>query len=98
MSNKTIMNPNFAAATQLNPHATVSLSLPKGTKLIAIHDGEITFRSFLGAGGYTITISFDKNGSPLIVIGPHWPLYFFCCSIITTFFSLFFIYSFSIIT
>lgn len=35
MINKTIMNPNFAAATQLNPHATVSLSLPKGTKLLA---------------------------------------------------------------
>ena len=40
--------------------------------------------------GKTYTFFGDKNGSPLIVIGPHWPLYFFCCTIITTFFSLFF--------
>lgn len=28
--------------------------------MIAINNGEITFRSFLGAGGYTITLSFDN--------------------------------------
>ena len=28
--------------------------------MIAINDGEITFCSFLGAGGYTITLSFDS--------------------------------------
>ena len=31
-----------------------------GSKFIAIHDGEITFREFLGAGGYTITLSFSN--------------------------------------
>ncbi len=28
--------------------------------MIAISDGEITFTQFLGAGGYTITLSFDN--------------------------------------
>lgn len=40
-------------------HYGTDIPAPEGTKLIAINDGEITFRSFLGAGGYTITISFD---------------------------------------
>lgn len=41
-------------------HYGVDIPAPEGTKLIAIADGEITFRSFLGAGGYTITLSFDN--------------------------------------
>lgn len=41
-------------------HYGVDIPAPEGTKLIAINDGEITFRSFLGAGGYTITLSFDN--------------------------------------
>lgn len=41
-------------------HYGTDIPAPEGTKLIAIHDGEITFRSFLGAGGYTITLSFDN--------------------------------------
>lgn len=41
-------------------HYGVDIPAPEGTKLIAISDGEITFRSFLGAGGYTITLSFDN--------------------------------------
>ena len=40
--------------------------------------------------GNTITFFGDKNASPLIVIGPHWPMYFCCCTIVTIFFSLFF--------
>lgn len=31
-------------------HYGTDIPAPEGTKLIAIHDGEITFRSFLGAG------------------------------------------------
>ena len=34
--------------------------MTEGTKFVAINDGEITFCSFLGAGGYTITLSFDN--------------------------------------
>ena len=41
-------------------HYGTDIPAPEGTQLIALHDGEITFRSFLGAGGYTITISFDN--------------------------------------
>lgn len=41
-------------------HYGIDIPAPEGTKLIAISDGEITFRSFLGAGGYTITLSFDE--------------------------------------
>ena len=41
-------------------HYGTDIPAPEGTKLIAVNDGEITFRSFLGAGGYTITLSFDN--------------------------------------
>lgn len=40
--------------------------------------------------GKTHTFFGDKNCSPLIVIGPQWPMYFFCCLIITIFYCLFF--------
>lgn len=39
-------------------HSGIDIPAPPGSKLIAVHDGEITFREFLGAGGYTITLSF----------------------------------------
>ena len=41
-------------------HYGTDIPAPEGTKLIAIADGQITFCSFLGAGGYTITLSFDN--------------------------------------
>lgn len=41
-------------------HYGMDIPAPSGTNFIAVHDGEITFRSFLGAGGYTITLSFDS--------------------------------------
>lgn len=41
-------------------HYGTDIPAPEGTKLIALHDGKITFCSFLGPGGYTITISFDN--------------------------------------
>ena len=41
-------------------HYGIDIPASEGTKLIAIADGEITFCSFLGAGGYTITLSFDN--------------------------------------
>lgn len=41
-------------------HYGTDIPAPEGTKLIAIADGQITFCSFFGAGGYTITLSFDN--------------------------------------
>lgn len=39
-------------------HSGVDIPAPQGTAFIAVSDGKITFRDFLGAGGYTITLSF----------------------------------------
>lgn len=41
-------------------HYGCDIPAPQGTKLIAVSDGVITFRQFLGAGGYTITLSFSN--------------------------------------
>lgn len=41
-------------------HSGIDIPAPPGSKFIAVHDGKITFREFLGAGGYTITLSFDN--------------------------------------
>ena len=41
-------------------HSGIDIPAPQGTKFIAVADGEITFCEFLGAGGYTITLSFDN--------------------------------------
>lgn len=41
-------------------HSGIDIPAPPGTKFIAVNDGEITFTQFLGAGGYTITLSFGN--------------------------------------
>ena len=41
-------------------HSGIDIPAPQGSKFIAVHDGKITFRDFLGGGGYTITLSFDN--------------------------------------
>lgn len=41
-------------------HSGIDIPAPPGTQFIAVADGEITFCQFLGAGGYTITLSFDN--------------------------------------
>ena len=41
-------------------HHGTDIPAPEGTKFVALCDGTITFCSFLGAGGYTITLSFDN--------------------------------------
>ena len=41
-------------------HSGIDIPAPEGTNFIAVADGEITFCAFLGAGGYTITLSFNN--------------------------------------
>ena len=41
-------------------HSGIDIPAPPGSKFIAVHDGKITFTQFLGAGGYTITLSFNN--------------------------------------
>lgn len=53
-------------------HYGTDIPAPEGTKLIAIHDGEITFCSFLGAGGYTITLSFDNYKVSYCHVSPNY--------------------------
>ena len=38
-------------------HSGLDIGAPEGTSLIAVTSGEITFASFLGGGGYTITLT-----------------------------------------
>ena len=42
-------------------HKGIDIAAPQGSSLVAVTDGTITFRNFLGGGGYTITLT-DKNG------------------------------------
>lgn len=53
-------------------HSGVDIPAPPGSKLIAVHTGEITFREFLGAGGYTITLSFDNYKVSYCHCDPNW--------------------------
>lgn len=53
-------------------HSGVDIPAPPGTKFIAVNDGEITFRQFLGAGGYTITLSFDNLKVSYCHCDPNW--------------------------
>ena len=53
-------------------HHGVDIPAPEGTKFVAINDGEITFCSFLGAGGYTITLSFDNYKVTYCHVSPNF--------------------------
>lgn len=56
-------------------HSGIDIPAPQGTQFIAVADGEITFCQFLGAGGYTITLSFDNykvsycHSDPNFIVG-----------------------------
>ena len=47
---------------------------------------------FIKKIGNTYTFFGDKDGSPLIVIGPHWPMYFCFCSFVCIGYLCFFYY------
>lgn len=51
---------NLPTAGATTYHAGLDIGAPKGTKLVAICDGKITFTGFLGGGGYTITLSINN--------------------------------------
>lgn len=53
-------------------HSGIDIPAPEGTKFIAVADGKITFRDFLGAGGYTITLSFDDFKVSYCHCDPNW--------------------------
>lgn len=53
-------------------HHGTDIPAPEGTKFVAINAGEITFRSFLGAGGYTITLSFDNYKVSYCHVSPNF--------------------------
>ena len=43
-------------------HKGIDIGAPEGFEFVACSDGTITFASFLGGGGYTITLT-DLNAS-----------------------------------
>ena len=53
-------------------HYGTDIGAPEGTNLIAIADGEITFLGFLGAGGYTLTLSFGDFKITYCHISPNY--------------------------
>ena len=53
-------------------HYGIDIPAPENTKLIAINDGKITFCAFLGAGGYTITLSFDNYKISYCHVSPNF--------------------------
>lgn len=48
------VSPTSGASTY---HSGIDIGAPEGSNLFAACDGEITFTGFLGAGGYTITLT-----------------------------------------
>lgn len=53
-----LVNVSLLLVGASSAHSGIDIPAPPGSKFIAVADGEITFREFLGAGGYTITLSF----------------------------------------
>lgn len=53
-------------------HYGTDIGAPEGTNLIAIADGKISFLGFLGAGGYTLTLSFDNFKITYCHISPNF--------------------------
>lgn len=61
--------PTFGASTY---HAGIDIGAPENSKLLAITSGEITFASFLGGGGYTITLTKGNMKITYCHVSPHY--------------------------
>ena len=48
---------NSPTAGASSYHSGLDIGAPEGSKIIAVTSGQITFASFLGGGGYTITLT-----------------------------------------
>lgn len=55
-----------------NYHKGIDIGAPEGTILIAAIDGKITFRDFLGGGGYTITLSSEEMKITYCHVSPNF--------------------------
>lgn len=53
-------------------HYGTDIGAPEGTNLVAIADGIVTFLGFLGAGGYTLTLSFGDFKVTYCHISPNY--------------------------
>lgn len=53
-------------------HSGLDIGAPEGSKLIAVTSGKITFASFLGGGGYTITLSKDNMKFTYCHVSPYY--------------------------
>lgn len=53
-------------------HKGIDVAAPEGSELIAVVDGKITFASFLGGGGYTITLSKDNMKITYCHVSPNY--------------------------
>ncbi len=53
-------------------HYGVDIAAPENSKLIAVTSGEITFASFLGSGGYTITLTSDNMKFTYCHVSPNY--------------------------
>ncbi len=53
-------------------HSGLDIAAPEGSKLIAVTSGQITFASFLGGGGYTITLTSGNIKFTYCHVSPHY--------------------------
>lgn len=53
-------------------HSGIDIGAPEGSKLIAVTSGEITFASFLGGGGYTITLTSGNMKFTYCHVSPYY--------------------------
>lgn len=63
---------NSPTAGASSYHYGTDIGAPEGTSLIAVAAGKITFLGFLGAGGYTLTLSFENFKITYCHISPNY--------------------------
>ncbi len=63
---------NSPTAGASSYHYGTDIGAPEGTNLVAVADGKISFLGFLGAGGYTLTLSFESFKVTYCHISPNY--------------------------